>query len=256
MIAASQFFEVLVHSGKLSIRIQLSLIDSIRMWGYSMLEMNRNDTMSFPMIPHSVRFKSLCSSWLLVPKLPKTSTSSAGREQPDFQARFELFRDPKHGWVFLIVYANPLASMFLNSRSDAVNSPLSLPLCFLFFPFPFGPIPCRSCAKRRTTDDEKGGILFFLEVKLGYPKFIAFSPWWLGSQPNYLVPWSTKSTLVNTYDTFSTNQPTYCSHMEANPMSLCILCHMISICPHPHWLKERANSTLDVFQRGRDFFGA
>lgn len=46
---------------------------------------------------------------------------------------------------------------------------------------------------------------------------------------------------------------TYCSHMEANPMSLCILCHMVSICPHPHWLKERANSTLDVFQRGRDF---
>lgn len=43
-----------------------------------------------------------------------------------------------------------------------------------FFPFPFGPIPCRSCAKRRTTDDEKGGILFFLEVKLGYPKHDGF----------------------------------------------------------------------------------
>lgn len=62
MIAASQFFEVLVRSGKLSIRIQLSLIDSIRMWGYSMLEMNRHETMSFRMIPHSVHFKSLYSS--------------------------------------------------------------------------------------------------------------------------------------------------------------------------------------------------
>lgn len=160
----SVFWRVLVLSGKLSIRIQLSLIDRIRMWGDSMLEMKQ-----WPVIPFTVRFKSLYSSWLLVPKLPKTSTSSAGREQPDFQAFFELFRDPKHGWVFLIVYANPLASMFLNSRSDAVNSPWSLPLCFLFFPFPFGPIPCRSCAKRRTTDDEKGGILFFFGGKTGIP---------------------------------------------------------------------------------------
>lgn len=133
-----------------SYQFEFRLIDSIRMWGDSMLEMKQWVSPWFPLQFVSSRYIHLHYLYLNFRKLQQALLVENSLTSNHF---LELFGDPKHGWVFLIVYTNPLTSMFLNSRSNAVNSP--------FLSFPFEPIPCRSCAKRRTTDDENGGDSFF-----------------------------------------------------------------------------------------------